>query len=604
MRKNNFLNILLRNIPVLIALFSIITGLLILGAFISRLEITCNDDVYVYFTYARNFIQGRFFAYDPRNIPSEGFTSIIYLLMLIPFELIGVNMMFASALLSMAGFILTAVLALILLYRNKYLKKTDAFLLMPVLLALLLLNANALKQAGWGFDTAWGFLFSLAAITFLCEMLKPVSDKSRLKSNWVVFFYLSLFLSLLCRPENFIYAGLMCLYGFWYYPEKKIYYIGFGGFATILFSFVIWKYLFFKDIFPTAFYRKMGVFDKDLFPGLSYLLSFFQSAKMTICFVILGLLIYLFYLHNQGGFRRSVRNNHALLLLMLCGIVNALIVTKISPLVGFGFRFLFTLQCVLAILLGWLIIRLSVLIISLISKWFPLLSRLVYLSYIVSLLFVVSLRAIPHGHYNESLFKRLDLLKRADIAVEHHHYVRFGRFLRDKLPDYKNITLGFGDAGAIPYEFGCRFIDTNGLTEPFIARLFLEKNPDVRAEKYAGYILEQKPDIIVLNIGSLEGGISIIRPNYHSPFGSEMNLSIWEAYRDYGFRYLVSLPMYYDLHIGVNPRSQHIAEITTALDAFAKSNNGYRNPGGLTVSLGKQQVHFDLYDKLESSNTI
>ena len=43
---------------------------------LASIRLETNDDVFVYFNYARNFCDGRPFAYDPRNLPSEGFTSL------------------------------------------------------------------------------------------------------------------------------------------------------------------------------------------------------------------------------------------------------------------------------------------------------------------------------------------------------------------------------------------------------------------------------------------------------------------------------------------------------------------------------------------------
>lgn len=584
-----------KSIPVLTLIFSVTTCLFILATFIGRLEIYCNDDTYVYFTYAKNFVQGRFFAYDLRNIPSEGFTSIFYLFMLVPFELAGVNMMFATAVLSIMGFLTTAILALAMLYRNDFLSKKESLVYAPLLLALLLLNNNALKQAGWGLETAWGFLFVLAAVACLCEILKSTPECSSQKGRWTAGFFLSLFFSLLCRPENALYVSLLCLYGFRYHPKRRVFFRGMGNFAVLLLVYASWKFLFFHDLFPTAYYRKVAIFDTGFLPGLSYLFAFFRNSPVTICAVILGIIIYLVHSLQHGGLDQFVRNNHALVLLVLCGAVNALLVIKILPQIGFGFRFLFTLQCVLAILLCWLAVRLAALIAKRFSGSFPIVSSLVPLGVVLFLLFLVAWYAVPNQYHTAPLIERLDLLKRANLAVEQHHYVRFGRFLREKLPNHEGITVVFGDAGAIPYEFQCRFIDANGLTEPYVARLFQEKDPDVRAAKYARYILEQEPDIIVLNFGDLERDLSVIRPNLQSPFGREMRLAVWEAFKNDGFRYLVSLPMYYDLHIGVNPRSPYIGPIAKALDAYALANGGYRNPGGLTVSLKNQKVHFDAY---------
>ena len=81
----------------------IAAGVAALVAIAARIDVFANDDVYIYFNYAKNFVAGRPFAYDPRNIASEGFTSAIYLLLLVPFEAVGINMMFAAVILNLAA---------------------------------------------------------------------------------------------------------------------------------------------------------------------------------------------------------------------------------------------------------------------------------------------------------------------------------------------------------------------------------------------------------------------------------------------------------------------------------------------------------------------
>jgi hypothetical protein len=83
-------------------LLALVLGVMAVG-YLARIDLWPNDAGYVYFTYARNFVAGRPFAYDQRGLRSEGVPSPLLLLMLVPFEWLGVNPYLAALLLSWLG---------------------------------------------------------------------------------------------------------------------------------------------------------------------------------------------------------------------------------------------------------------------------------------------------------------------------------------------------------------------------------------------------------------------------------------------------------------------------------------------------------------------
>jgi hypothetical protein len=152
--------------------------------------------------------------------------------------------------------------------------------------------------------------------------------------------------------------------------------------------------------------------------------------------------------------------------------------------------------------------------------------------------------------------------------------------LRENLPDPESVTVVFGDAGCVPYAAHCRFIDSNGLTEPFIARLFREEHGAEKAAVYVDYVMRWDPDLIILGWGEINNEIFYIEPNLHGPFLDDPRIEVWQHFRDHGFGYLCSLdlsrsPGYYDLHFGARPDSPSFDDLAPAMRDYCARRGGY-----------------------------
>jgi hypothetical protein len=211
----------------------------------------------------------------------------------------------------------------------------------------------------------------------------------------------------------------------------------------------------------------------------------------------------------------------------------------------------------------------------------------------LALIFVcVGRVAANAGERTDGIPARLRLYDRAGESTDQHRYMRLGRFLRERIPETEGMTFVFGDAGVLPYALGSRFIDANGLTEPFIAHLFAEENGPEKAEKFADYVLSWQPDIIVIAFGRADrrGNWASV-PNRHSPFRGPTPISVFRAYQDFGIGYLCTARAYYDLHCGVRRDSRYFQAAAGALREYCR-RNGSTFANGVTVRLGGESVHF------------
>jgi hypothetical protein len=174
-----------------------------------RVEIRANDDVFIYFNYARNVVQGNWFAYDPRGIPSEGFTSLLFLLMLAPFEAAKINLLFASITINLAFIWIMAILAALICQQIGLIKHWWLLLFISCFLLFVAMDTNILYNLGSGLETVIGGSSIFAVIGMLSFALHATKHDKR----YIALFYVAGFCAFLIRPENVLIAvvGSVCL---------------------------------------------------------------------------------------------------------------------------------------------------------------------------------------------------------------------------------------------------------------------------------------------------------------------------------------------------------------------------------------------------------
>ena len=546
---------------------------------LASVRLQTNDDVFVYFTYARNFCDGRFFAYDPRNLPSEGFTSLAYLLALVPFQCLGANMMFAAFLLlfcACAATVLVAALAVPRLGRP-----ADGIgAVFAVLFALLLgLDPNVRGLMGWPFES----LLSPLCLALLILALGRALDRSEARAPLAGFAALA-FVGYLARPENLLLLAPLGLVLFLLHPKRGRVLWAAGLLAAGCGLFLLGKQLVFHDIFPTGYYRKMGAAGA----GSSYVRAALAEYSGWLWLAAVGLGAYavatVVAVRRAGPDqrRRVLRESAVVAALIAVAVLNLLVVRQVTPLVGVYFRYLVTAIVAMAFVLALLGARLVM----------ATLSRRVPRPVLAALLLVgvVSVLRAQPGDRDLVGGGITRLYADARTQAEGHLYLKFGRYLRAHLSDPSAVTLVMGDSGAVPYAAGCRFIDSNGLTEPGLARLFGEQPDKVR--RYLAHLRRFHPDVVVLWYGSPRpDGVLPLGWNAHSPLSPEEWLRVSRELRDGGFGYLGTIHAYYDLHLGLDRNSPHFDELRRVLGEYVREN-GYRLPAGLGLRVGSEEVRF------------
>lgn len=547
---------------------------------LSTLNPVTNDDAFVYYNYARNFVAGRPFAYDPRNIPSEGFTSLLYLLLLVPFEFLHVNLTFISTAVNVLALGLTVLVATWLAYRSKALNNAQALVFGSILWVLLVSDRHIHATIAWGLESLLG---PLVVVLCAAALWLAGSPDSRRSTQGLTAFFALLFLAYLTRPESMVFiaiAGSLILFNSGIHRRRII--RADLIFAAVFVSYHAFKYLLYGDIFPTGFYRKVG----DV-GGLSYV-NEWLIAYCLLVIAFMGLAV--FSLAVAYVTRRwSLFRQRWIWFLLAVSLMTIAFFIATVPLIGVGYRFLITPTITLYLIT----VLLGVWLAGKVIDRFVLRERSRIFIYIVILAALCTLTGLHWWRTTDATnrFATLNIYERAVQATNDHIYLKIGNALHEALANPEAITLAFGDAGALPYALDSRFIDTNGLTEPFIARLFRLEDGEMKTRLYVDYIIRQQPDLVVLAYGDLNmaTGMWDIPINNHSPFNGYLPAELYTAYRDSGIVYVCSINSYSALHMGVRLGSPQADALVEALSEYC-ANGGYRLPDGLIVRSPDGQI--------------
>jgi hypothetical protein len=556
--------------------------------FIVELPITPIDDTCVYFNYAKNLVAGNLFAYDARNIPSEGFTSLIFLILLVPFEYFGINLLFAAIVINIAALLLVLWTGLGLYQTiSRYHFQIFQYLFVIIFAILLILDHNLSIMIGMGFESILSPAFIFISFYFILadqssRNTSLAAEKSNKSNNYSFIF---LFLATLIRPENVLITplliGIMGLKG---ESRRNLFYsvLLFGICFALYFSF---KLFYFNDIFPTAYYRKFGM--HTTLAGYEYVFQMLHHYANHI-FIIFSLLATLLF------FDRRNLKRYLIVITLFIGTASILILffLFVNPIVGYGNRFL----VVPIVIIYFLLASLLTLSLELLFKAkfadqpTTAINRPIFFITLPIFILLFPLDKIGLASF---LPTTTHFYETVHQQFEAHPYVKFGRFLKQHLLQPQQNTLVFGDAGCIPYTSDLRFIDSNGLTEPYIAHLFKISDKKQAVDLMIKYILQQHPDIIVIHYGKVDKhGAAGLSRNPHSPLGNSPQLAEFQAYRDHGFQYLCSLPSgELDVHLAVNPNSPQANQLIPVILEYCKTD-GYFLAEGLTKRNSEGSVWF------------
>ncbi|PJF32239.1 MAG: hypothetical protein CUN51_01025 [Candidatus Thermofonsia Clade 1 bacterium] len=555
---------------------------------LAPLPIFAYDDAYVYFNYARNFAEGRPFAYDPRNIPSEGFTSLLFMLLLVPAELLRLNPILASSLIN----ILALSLAIVWLgqtVRAVGLLSERAAVLFTVLLAVLLIRDESIRLLIFsGFEAVLGILCAAGIVISAARALDDQLS-SGVRRHWLSVFFVMTSLAHLVRPEYLLIGALGGALLLWRSPDRVALLRRTAIFVLVMAGYYLLKLAIFGDLFPTGFYRKVRASEL----GSEYVDEWLQDYGgwfLTSSAVFMALMIL-----------TPLRHKFWIGLLAASAASIVIFYTQTTPLAGVFHRFLvvpiWALYAIFSLGIAYMAFHLSRRLsaakpIERVAKqqWLKNLALPTVLIALPALLMPSDLSLMVEGARAQGIF---GLAKRARDAMNGNPYIQLGTYWREQLNNPATVMVAHVDAGALPYALGSRFLDLQGLTEPPIAHMFGTLNTPEAIQSYIEYVLRHEPDVVFLwsmHVPNLE---STWHSYYdlHSPFLDRLPVALFEAYQRYGLVYGCSIELsWLRLHLLI--RRQDGAQFSGLSQVFCSHSSARRFAEGLTVVARDGQVYF------------
>jgi len=332
----------------------------IFNNFLWSIPITCGDDACVYMNYAKNLVEGNVFAYDSRNIPSEGFSSLIFLLLLTPFEYLGINLLFATIFINICS-ILVVVWYATLIYKmtSNYLASNSfTYIFSIFFLVLLLSDANINFIIGAGFEGLLSPAVIFIAFYLFIKVYLSDEASNNLLVGKIILIFLIMFLSFLVRPENllviFVIVGM-----FLFLPRNKIALLcGVSALILCLAIYLLFKNYYFSDVFPTGFYRK--VHPEEGLPGYKYVkdaLVHYKYLVLSIA-VLIGFVLWQSCYHFQK-FNKISTVKLVVYLFSTSALLISVFFLFVVPIVGYGNRYLIFPIISFYFLLAYLIVYLT-----------------------------------------------------------------------------------------------------------------------------------------------------------------------------------------------------------------------------------------------------
>lgn len=440
-------------------LISILIGGIIVFLFLCYYLRFIQDDAYISFRYAANFLDGKGLIYNAGE-RVEGYTNFLWVILLAASKwLFGIDFIITARIFSLAA-------SMMLIFLIYYLVSQSHKKYRPVILiSILFLFISNLSLAYWtvsGLETMAfaALLFASLAAEYKWRKLTPAA----------------LVLATLIRPEGALIFGIILLNRM--IRERKIPFRLILFYVIPLIPFAAFKLFYYGSFLPNSFYAKSGIGLEYLQSGLEYLWHFTSTIGVYGFIFLLPLLAL-----------RRLWKRYSLLYLYLFFYI--IYIVWVGGDVLKVYRFFVPVVPVLYFL--W-VISLEELLSS--NRYLAITPRLkTGLTLLIPMIFAAFSLLLSWGHINTYLNAEKGLVAKMEFDAR-----KLGQNMG---PDF---SVAASTIGALGYGLmGHRVIDMLGLTDREIARHpeIIEGISSTWKERRfnSRYLLSQQPDFIVFSTG-------------------------------------------------------------------------------------------------------
>ncbi len=473
-----------------IALFFILLFFIGMGLLFFNLSLV--DDSYINFRYAENLaVHGELNWNLGETPPVEGYSNFLWIALLALFIKLGGEVIFLSKIAGIA-FGVGAIVVIYLL--AKKMTSSTFFSLFPALLLAATIPFSFWSTSGME-TTMFLFFLLLAAFSFVSVFLVEEKAASwRIPPPWKIPLASAAFaLAALTRHEGlivFLISGAFLFLLQLYRTRAMRRAISIAGrfllfFLLFYLPYFAWRVFYYGGLFPNSFHAKKYLFAGigDIFYGLLYMFP-------VIIFILFTLREH--FRENTGKTKKNVVNINGAasafiaskLYFFVIIIAFLAILLNLKTIIGYNFRFMlptFPFFYLLAVPQHT--------------------AKKDFLLKAAALLLVVWVLGFGFFPYN-TLAKNV-LTHANDEKRFMQSYESVGKQLA-KLPAHDTITLAVGEAGVIPYYSKMKVIDLLALNDRHLSRYPVD----------AEYVLQRKPDIILISCFSVDGCESTGFPIY------------------------------------------------------------------------------------------
>jgi arabinofuranosyltransferase len=468
------------------------------------------DDAFISYRYARNLARGDGLVFNRGEAPTEGFTSLLWVVGMAPAFVLGVNPVDYARVVSVVLALFGAIV-LTLAYRD--LVDAPTYQLswpLPALLWLghstttfhLMLGLETTAYTTLLMSVVWLF------VRFSCrlEAVGPaydvtVADSARQRGCRILFrlFLGACFLAGLTRPEGFAVAGLLMTTLLILVPRRKwmirdiaVFWVGVASYFSI-------KLPVFGYLLPNSFHLKVGSIEGVL-PGGNFVLRFLTAFSTWLLTALFAILLV----------KPLARARPAWIGMTSVFLFFVAFYLRTFPLMAWEHRYLVPYVFVLALgvsaVIGEGTRR------ALAGDGGGVVGRLVSCAAVTAIVAIL----LGDGAARSVFIAAEGLLgvkepPRSSMFDLHYGEIELGKRL-GALGLGEGLSVAFWDSGAIPFYSDCRFIDVTGLNDSTIARL-------KDGEDLIRYVLSRRPDVIIFATRGAAGSQSGIRRSLVRPYG-------------------------------------------------------------------------------------
>jgi hypothetical protein len=397
------------------------------------------DDAYITFRYSRNVADGYGIVFNPGEAPTQGSTTMLFMLLVAGGIRFGLQPDVAAYLLNGLG--LLAICCSLYLIPRKWLKPP-----FRALLALLVgLHVMLLRNQISGLETNfWTGLILLGILVF--EYFRETRS-----AKWFAALIACSLLACITRPESVLIVGIWWL-GILRLDWRRAI---LGGLILLAFAipYLLVLHFYFGDILPNPFYLKAG---------------YSKAGELYVGMFVLAYLIFPWVISGLLKFPKTMLLSVYILLVFF---------VFTDPLVGDNFRFLNPATAVSVFIAGYGLYFLA-------TKYRG--NRLLRYAIVAGATYLTLIQ--PVGA------QTLERLQTLSTNVPASPLMRTAQALHDA--DFP-LRVAYGDAGKIPYvATNVTFLDVVGLNEGTIARQANRNGP----QWVIDYIFNWHPDLIVFYV--------------------------------------------------------------------------------------------------------